>query len=272
VPRSDNLQFRRDTAADWTSANPVLREGEPGFELDTGFVKVGDGTTAWVDLPYLSSGGSSSSSVLIPPFPSGSGEAEQPNFIPVPPDSGLYLERAGFSSRRFGTLSDGIYEWGSGAFTPVTDITTDDEYHLFDWRSSASDFSAATSELSSGWLNQAAVTSAYWAGDIPAGTSLTLPPGVYSWTMYVHLVNPVPPDKTVYCYLDGGDNTVVARTLFWHHDGLQPNDVFDPNTVSGSGMFLTGTPIVVVPTMYVWTDAAPGGEVDVVWFKMMKVA
>ena len=47
------VQLRRDTAANWTAANPVLRPGEMGIEL--GAVprwKVGDGTTAWNLLPY----------------------------------------------------------------------------------------------------------------------------------------------------------------------------------------------------------------------------
>ena len=29
------VQLRRDTAANWTSANPVLASGEMGFESDT---------------------------------------------------------------------------------------------------------------------------------------------------------------------------------------------------------------------------------------------
>ena len=36
---------RRGTAADWASINPVLGEGELGFELDTGILKIGDGVT-----------------------------------------------------------------------------------------------------------------------------------------------------------------------------------------------------------------------------------
>lgn len=45
-------QFRRDTAANWTSANPVLLAGELGYETDTQQFKVGNGTTAWNSLPY----------------------------------------------------------------------------------------------------------------------------------------------------------------------------------------------------------------------------
>lgn len=43
---------RRDTAANWTSANPVLGDGEWGKETDTGRVKMGDGATAWNSLAY----------------------------------------------------------------------------------------------------------------------------------------------------------------------------------------------------------------------------
>lgn len=46
------IQTRRGTAAQWTSANPVLAAGEQGYETDTGKIKVGDGTTAWSALPY----------------------------------------------------------------------------------------------------------------------------------------------------------------------------------------------------------------------------
>jgi cytoskeletal protein CcmA (bactofilin family) len=49
---SVRLQFRRGTAAEWTSANPVLFAGEIGFESDTKLIKVGDGSTAWSSLAY----------------------------------------------------------------------------------------------------------------------------------------------------------------------------------------------------------------------------
>lgn len=45
------IQVRRGTAAQWSSANPVLAAGEPGFETDTGVLKIGDGSTAWSSLP-----------------------------------------------------------------------------------------------------------------------------------------------------------------------------------------------------------------------------
>lgn len=50
------IQLRRGTAAQWTSANPVLAAGEMGVETDTGKAKIGNGSTAWNSLAYSISG------------------------------------------------------------------------------------------------------------------------------------------------------------------------------------------------------------------------
>lgn len=47
------LQLRRDTAATWTSVNPILAEGEIGYEADTNKMKIGNGFTHWNDLVYF---------------------------------------------------------------------------------------------------------------------------------------------------------------------------------------------------------------------------
>ena len=47
------IQIRRDTAANWTSANPTLAQGELGLETDTLKLKAGDGSTAWTSASYL---------------------------------------------------------------------------------------------------------------------------------------------------------------------------------------------------------------------------
>ena len=46
------IQLRRGTAAQWASANSVLAAGEIGYVIDTGFYKIGDGTTTWSSLNY----------------------------------------------------------------------------------------------------------------------------------------------------------------------------------------------------------------------------
>jgi hypothetical protein len=46
------IQLRRATAAQWTTANTVLAQGEPAIETDTQKIKIGDGSTAWNSLVY----------------------------------------------------------------------------------------------------------------------------------------------------------------------------------------------------------------------------
>jgi len=50
---ANKIQLRRDTTANWTSSNPTLSQGEIGYELTTGKIKIGTGTTAWNSLDYL---------------------------------------------------------------------------------------------------------------------------------------------------------------------------------------------------------------------------
>ena len=47
------FKFRRNIAEYWKNTNPVLADGEPCFELDTGKLKIGNGTTAYNDLKYI---------------------------------------------------------------------------------------------------------------------------------------------------------------------------------------------------------------------------
>jgi|688.fasta_scaffold197199_2 hypothetical protein len=47
------IQLRRDSSADWTTINPVLSEGEIGFETNTGKFKIGNGSSAWSALSYF---------------------------------------------------------------------------------------------------------------------------------------------------------------------------------------------------------------------------
>lgn len=48
------IQYRRGLASQWSSVNPVLAVGEPGWETDTGKFKVGNGFDNWNTLPYSS--------------------------------------------------------------------------------------------------------------------------------------------------------------------------------------------------------------------------
>lgn len=48
---ADFIRYRRGIATVVNEDNPVLRLGEPCFEVSTGIFKVGDGVTKWFDLP-----------------------------------------------------------------------------------------------------------------------------------------------------------------------------------------------------------------------------
>ena len=47
-----HINQRRDLSANWVAANPVLHQGELGWESDTRKAKLGDGVTPWNDLLY----------------------------------------------------------------------------------------------------------------------------------------------------------------------------------------------------------------------------
>ena len=44
--------LKRGTAERWKELNLVLQQGEPGFEYDTGLLKIGNGVTPWNELEY----------------------------------------------------------------------------------------------------------------------------------------------------------------------------------------------------------------------------
>lgn len=52
MPAIQSIRLRKGTAAQWTSANPILALGEMGIETDTRRSKFGDGVTAWTSLGY----------------------------------------------------------------------------------------------------------------------------------------------------------------------------------------------------------------------------
>jgi hypothetical protein len=52
MPRNQFITIREGTAAAWTSANPILAQGELGYETDTGKFKLGNAVSTWTALPY----------------------------------------------------------------------------------------------------------------------------------------------------------------------------------------------------------------------------
>jgi hypothetical protein len=65
---NDLITFRKGTASQWSSVNPVLASGEPGYDLTNSILKIGDGFSNWVALSGIGSssvGGSSPSYVGV---------------------------------------------------------------------------------------------------------------------------------------------------------------------------------------------------------------
>ena len=47
------IKLRRDTTANWATANSVLAQGEPAVDTTTNSMKIGDGSSHWTDLQYI---------------------------------------------------------------------------------------------------------------------------------------------------------------------------------------------------------------------------
>lgn len=50
------IQLKKDTSEAWRINNPVLLDGEAGYESDTNLMKIGDGIHRWLELDYTNSG------------------------------------------------------------------------------------------------------------------------------------------------------------------------------------------------------------------------
>ena len=103
------IQLRRGNAATWTSINPILSEGEIGYELDTHYSKIGNGASVWTALPYLSASYSLTSS-----YANTSSYVSTSNVKIV--DGSLYILS---NLSQWWKLS--VYDDGSGSVTPQLD-------------------------------------------------------------------------------------------------------------------------------------------------------
>jgi hypothetical protein len=113
---SYQIQFRRDTAANWTSANTLLAAGELGIETDTLKTKVGDGATHWMSLSYSSVATVSPSFTGTPTAPTQTRDDNSTKLATT-----AYADRAG--SKRVLALS-------AGSATPSINTDTYDIVHI----------------------------------------------------------------------------------------------------------------------------------------------
>ena len=107
------IQLRRDTAANWTATNPILDQGEPGYETDTGNIKYGDGATRWSNLSYYA-GGAAGISYNLPAATSGNLGG-----VKIASNTGLQISGNGVASLTTATTST----IGGVVYGPVLGVT-----------------------------------------------------------------------------------------------------------------------------------------------------
>ena len=47
------ILMRRDSSENWAESNPILAQGEIGYDITTKKCKIGDGVNHWNDLPFF---------------------------------------------------------------------------------------------------------------------------------------------------------------------------------------------------------------------------
>ena len=78
------IRIRRGTSTEWLYSNPILLDGEIGYESDTNKFKVGDGVNDWVNRPYGQSGPAGPEGPQGPPGPSVVVKGVVPTFADLP--------------------------------------------------------------------------------------------------------------------------------------------------------------------------------------------
>ncbi|MEM0373973.1 MAG: hypothetical protein QXO96_05415 [Sulfolobales archaeon] len=141
------IVLRRGTASQWSTSNPVLAAGEPGYATDTGVFKIGNGTTSWNSLPAI--GGSpgnflDTTGAMI--FASNSSHV--PNGYSVP---GIYRRESSgnwvlFRGAQPGVPFKTISPSGSGSASRWTNVAVGGFYNA------ASSLSLGTQNLSAGQI------------------------------------------------------------------------------------------------------------------------
>jgi len=208
---------RKDTAANWTAANPILLSGEIGYETDTKKFKIGDGTSNWNTLAYL-------------PIPDGSGNLTITGNLEIGTTGSLTFEGStadGFETTlavtnptadRTITLPD-----RSGTVITSGDTGTVTSTMLVDGTIVNADISAtaeiAVSKLANGTANQVLVTD---------GTDV-------SWSDNLTLAG----NLTV----NGTTTTIDSQTLLVEDKNIEMGVVATPTdvTADGGGITLRGT-------------------------------
>jgi hypothetical protein len=227
---------RKDPAANWTAANPILLSGEIGYETDTKKFKIGNGSTNWNSLAYL-------------PIPDGSGNLTITGNLEIGSTGSLTFE---------GSTADG-FETTLAVTNPTADrtITLPNQSGTVLVSGNASivdaDIAAsaeiAVSKLADGTARQllqtdAAGTGVEWTSnvDIPGTLDVT---GAATFDAAVTVAG----DLTV----NGTTTTISTQNLLVEDKNIIIGDVATPTdvTADGGGITLKGATDKTIN----WVDA-----------------
>ena len=116
---SDEIRLRSDTAANWAARNPVLGPSEPGYERNTRILRIGDGVTAWLDLPTIDMGAHTLDEL---------GDVDLSTAAPNPGDALLYdpVTDLWLPGSPYGPGGSGAMKWRGGWLAAPTVPTTMD--------------------------------------------------------------------------------------------------------------------------------------------------
>jgi hypothetical protein len=132
------IKLRRDTAANWTTNDPILALGEAGYDTTNNELRVGDGTTAWSGLEAI--GGGISSDVAIAPEFGPAVTFARPERVATDAvnavdviDTGVALGRDNDYGGLLNTLEDNLNGYGSGSGQSYVGQPTYTEWNLDGW-------------------------------------------------------------------------------------------------------------------------------------------
>jgi hypothetical protein len=124
---AQKIQFRRDTSSNWASVNPILSQGELGFETNTGKFKIGNGSSYWLELSYHQTGGGDFNTIT-----GTIGETQIPsgvNAVIIP--THLRSANNGETGQLLSKNSIGQFEWitpADGGGAPLATVATTGNY------------------------------------------------------------------------------------------------------------------------------------------------
>lgn len=166
------------------------------------------------------------------------------------------------------------YSSPNGTFTEKT-LIDQGYYWVFAWAGGNGGLRAYDPQ---GWINATPYTSSYWATDVPANVSFTLPKGWYLWGWaYRSLGDPVP-DTVMEPYLDYGDYPTGAGILgeyqVYNNTNPEVNDLAPfPRIGLRSGLLIVHTAdTVIVPSMLLSENAWNNAGIDYLDFYITRVA